>query len=113
MRISQITTNILVALGLLVSVSGTVPVKAQVTADQQKMNPADRQLTAKIRKSIVSDKSLSTYAHNITIVSQDGTVTLTGRVRSNDEMQAVASKAAEIAGGADKVVNQLTVQPPK
>ena len=49
MRISHITTNILVALGLLVSLSGTVPVKAQVTADQQKMNPADRQLTAKIR----------------------------------------------------------------
>src|ERR1017187_5399304 len=35
-----------------------------VTADQQKMNPADREITAKIRKSIMADKGLSTYAHN-------------------------------------------------
>jgi hyperosmotically inducible protein len=44
-----------------------------VTADQQKMNAADRELTAKIRKAVMADKSLSTYAHKVKIVSQDGT----------------------------------------
>jgi len=39
------------------------------TADQQKMNPADRDITKKIRSAIHSDKSLSTYAHNIKIIT--------------------------------------------
>jgi hyperosmotically inducible protein len=83
----------------------------QVTADQQKMNPADRQITAKIRRSIMADKSLSMYAHNIKIISQDGTVTLKGPVRSDDEVKSVVAKATDVTGSADKVVNQLSVQP--
>ena len=53
---------------------------AEPTADQQKMNSSDQKLTASIRKSILDDKTLSTYAHNIKIISQDGTVTLKGPV---------------------------------
>jgi hyperosmotically inducible protein len=34
----------------------------EATADQQKMNVADRDITARIRRSIMADKSLSTYA---------------------------------------------------
>lgn len=82
-----------------------------VTADQQKMNPADQKLTAQIRKSIMADKTLSTYAHNIKIISQDGVVTLKGPVRSGDEVTSVVAKATEVAGGSDKVVNQLEVAP--
>src|SRR3569833_3079162 len=52
------------------------------TAEQQKMNSTVQKLTASIRKSILDDKSLSTYAHNIKIISQDGTVTLKGPVCS-------------------------------
>jgi len=83
----------------------------EVTAEQQKVNPADRDLTAKIRKAVVADKSLSTYAHNVKIVSQDGTVTLKGPVKSDAEVQTIVSKATEIAGGPSKVVNQLSVAP--
>ena len=36
----------------------------QATADQQKNNPPDRELTKDIRKSIMADKSLSTYARD-------------------------------------------------
>ena len=43
-----------------------------ITADQQKMNAADRELARKIRKSVVDDKSLSTYAHNVKIIARDG-----------------------------------------
>jgi len=44
----------------------------EATADQQKMNAADRALTAKIRKDVIADKTLSTYAHNVKIISQNG-----------------------------------------
>jgi len=83
----------------------------EATADQQKMNATDRGITAKIRKSVMADKSLSTYAHNVKIVSQDGTVTLKGPVRSDDEVRSIVAKATEVTGSGDKVVNQLSVQP--
>jgi osmotically-inducible protein OsmY len=81
------------------------------TADQQKMNAADRALTAKIRKSVMADKSLSTYAHNVKIISQNGTVTLKGPVHSDDEVKSIMAKATEGAGSPDKVVNQMSVKP--
>ncbi|MGD0133917.1 MAG: BON domain-containing protein [Bryobacteraceae bacterium] len=40
--------------------------------------------------------------------AQDGAVTLTGTVKSEDEKKAVEDKANEIAG-AGKVTNELTV----
>jgi hyperosmotically inducible protein len=81
------------------------------TADQQKMNKADRDMAAQIRKSIMADKSLSTYAHNVKIISQDGVVTLKGPVHSEDEKKAIVAKAVEVAGSADKVNDQITVKP--
>jgi hyperosmotically inducible protein len=83
---------------------------AAATADHQKMNASDSALAAKIRRSILADKSLSTYAHNVKIVAQDGAVTLKGPVRSDDEVQSIVSKATEIAG-TDKVINQMSVAP--
>ena len=83
-----------------------------VTADQQKENAADRTLTQKIRRSLTSDKALSTYAHNVKIVSQGGQVTLKGPVRSEQEKQTVEAKAVEVAG-AGRVVNELSVAPAK
>jgi len=82
----------------------------EATADQQKSNPADRDLTSKIRKAIVDDKSLSTYAHNVKVISQNGTVTLKGPVRSDAEMKSILAKAQEMAG-TDRVVNEMSVQP--
>ena len=81
------------------------------TADQQKMNAADRDLTAKIRRSVMADKSLSTYAKNVKIVSQDGTVTLKGPVRSDEEVKSIVSKAVGITNNAAKVINQMSVEP--
>jgi hyperosmotically inducible periplasmic protein len=82
------------------------------TADQQKENTSDRQLTAQIRRAIVKDKSLSTTAHNVKIISQNGAVTLKGPVKSEEEKQAIESKATEIAGSG-KVNNELQVAPSK
>lgn len=79
-----------------------------VTADQQKMNAADRELAQKVRKAITADKTLSTYAHNVKVIARDGAVTLKGPVRSAEEKTAVEAKATE-AAGAGKVTNELTI----
>src|SRR5271168_4614556 len=65
----------------------------QPTADQQKSNKGDRQLTQQIRKSVMADKSLSVAAHNVKIISRDGMVTLRGTVKSDDEKKAIEDKA--------------------
>ena len=59
----------------------------------------------------MADKTLSTYAHNVKIISQNGIVTLKGPVRSDDEVRSIMAKAVEVAGGSDKVVNQMSVKP--
>jgi len=86
--------------------------KTEPTADRAKDNANDREIMQKIRKAIVDDKSLSTYAHNVKIVSQHGKVTLKGPVRSDEEKKIVEQKATEIAG-AGNVTNQVTVKPEK
>jgi hyperosmotically inducible periplasmic protein len=85
--------------------------QAEPTADQQKENPSDRQLAAQIRRAIVKDKSLSTYAHNVKIIVQNGSVTLKGPVKSDDEKQAIEAKAAQVVGGTDKINDQIQVAP--
>jgi hyperosmotically inducible protein len=80
------------------------------TADRQKMNATDRDLSKRVRSALMNDKSLSTYAHNIKIVAQDGKVTLKGPVRSEEEKSAIEAKATEVAG-AGNVINQLEVAP--
>ena len=86
--------------------------KDATTADQQKMNPADREMTKKIRAEVMKDKSLSTYAHNVKIITQDGKVTLKGPVRTKEEKLAVEQKATAVAGDGN-VVNEIEVVPPK
>jgi hyperosmotically inducible periplasmic protein len=86
--------------------------KSATTADQQKMNPTDRAITKKIRAAIMGDKSLSTYAHNVKIITQDGKVTLKGPVRSQDEKDSVGAKATAIAGDSN-VTNEIEIAPPK
>jgi len=80
------------------------------TADQQKENRSDRDITQQIRQSIVKDKSLSTDAHNVKVITQNGQVTLKGPVQSEDEKKAIKAKAAEVAGE-NKVSSELNVKP--
>ena len=86
--------------------------KGAVTADQQKENTRDREITQKIRRALMNDKTLSTYAHNVKIVAQDGQVTLKGPVRTEDEKKTVEAKATEVAG-AGHVTNQISIAPSK
>jgi hyperosmotically inducible protein len=84
--------------------------RAAPTADQQKDNRSDREITQQIRQSLVKDKSLSTYGHNVKVITQNGQVTLKGPVRSDDEKKAIESKATEIAGE-NKVTSELNIKP--
>ena len=82
------------------------------TADQQKETKADRELAEKIRKSVVADKSLSTYARNVKIIVQNGVVTLKGPVHSEEESRAIQAKAQQFTD-ASSIHNEITVAPPK
>jgi hyperosmotically inducible periplasmic protein len=84
--------------------------KNEPTADQQKENRSDRDITQQIRQAIMKDKSLSTYAHNVKIITQNGQVTLKGPVRSEDEKKTVEAKATQVAGE-NKVTNELAIKP--
>jgi hyperosmotically inducible protein len=84
--------------------------KTEPTADQAKNGTSDRDIMQKIRKSLMDDKSLSTYAHNVKVIAQNGKVTLKGPVRSDAEKQTVEQKAVEVAGSGN-VVNEITVKP--
>jgi hypothetical protein len=80
------------------------------TADRQQNARPDRDTTKQIRDAITADKALSTYAHNVKVITQNGQVTLRGPVRSEEEKRAIEGKAAEIAGEGN-VVSDLTVKP--
>ena len=83
--------------------------KAEPTADQQKENKSDRETAKEIRRAITKDKSLSTYAHNVKVISENGSVTLKGPVRSEEEKRAIEAKAAEVAG--KNVNSEISVVP--
>jgi osmotically-inducible protein OsmY len=78
---------------------------------QQKINAADLDLAKRVRQSIIADKSLSTEAHNLKVISRNGVVTLKGPVHSEDEKKAVMSKAIEVVGSRTRVSNQMSVRP--
>jgi hyperosmotically inducible periplasmic protein len=80
-----------------------------MTAGQQSNAKGDVELTRRIRRAVVKDNSLSMMAHNVKIISANGSVILRGPVKTEEEKAAIARKAQAIAG-ADKVDNQLEVK---
>lgn len=83
---------------------------ASATADAQTNKATDLNITRRIRQSVMADKSLSTYAHNVKIVTVNGSVTLNGVVRSEDEKNAIEMKAESVAGK-QQVTNDLKIAP--
>lgn len=79
------------------------------TADNQTNAKSDRMTTAQIRKALLADKGLSTYAHNVKIIVQNGSVTLKGPVRSDEEKQKVVADAGSVVSSG-QIADQLTVK---
>jgi osmotically-inducible protein OsmY len=65
-------------------------------------------MTAGIRRAVLEDKSLSTAAHNIKIVTNGNVVTLRGPVESADEKKRVESLAMKVAAG-KQVRNEISI----
>jgi hyperosmotically inducible protein len=78
------------------------------TAQKQTNASSDVEITRRIRQAVTNEKTLSTYAHNVKIITQGGMVTLTGPVRSPKEKDFIETKAAEIAGQGN-VVDKMEV----
>jgi hyperosmotically inducible periplasmic protein len=78
------------------------------TPGDQSENEADRTITQNIRQAITGDESLSTNAKNVKIITNDGTVTLRGPVKSEKEKTEIEAKAKQVAG-VKRVDNQLEV----
>lgn len=71
---------------------------ATKTPLDQGQNAQDIEISANIRKAIVDDDSLSLNAHNVKIITNGGTVTLRGPVKSAQEKATVEAKAKQVAG---------------
>lgn len=83
--------------------------REQLTAqDQSKGSDADVEITRKIRSHVVDDKNLSTYAHNVKIITLAGVVTLKGPVNSADEKLAIV-KHAQMVVKPNQIKNELEV----
>ena len=80
----------------------------QLPTDQAE-NQVDREISANVRKAVTADDSLSTNAHNIKIVTSNGTVTLRGPVKSAREKAAIETKAKQVAG-VTRVDNLLEIE---
>ena len=78
------------------------------TPGDQSENEADRTITQNIRQALTADDSLSTNAKNVKIITNDGTVTLRGPVKSEKEKTDIETKAKQVAG-VKRVDNQIEV----
>lgn len=81
---------------------------AAKTPGDQSENEADRAITQSVRQAIVADDSLSTNGKNVKIITQNGTVTLRGPVKSEQEKTTIVAKAQQVAG-VKNVDNQLEI----
>jgi len=78
------------------------------TSGDQAENEADRTISQNIRQAVVADDSVSTNGKNVKIITVDGTVTLRGPVKSEQEKTNIGAKAQQVAG-VKKVDNQLEI----
>jgi osmotically-inducible protein OsmY len=82
--------------------------EATKTAGDQAVYESDRTISQNIRQAIGKDDSVSTNGKNAKIITVDGTVTLRGPVKSEQEKTNIGAKAQQIAG-VKSVDNQLEI----
>ncbi len=79
----------------------------QTTPQNATETKQDLETLQSIRKAIIDDKNLSTYAHNVKITVKNGATTLRGPVRSESEKMRIEQLAK--ANGATSVGNELEI----
>lgn len=80
------------------------------TAQDQGQTKSDLDITAEIRKSVMSDSAMSVNGQNCKIITSGGIVTLRGPVESQAEKDSIAAKAKAVPG-VISVMNELEVKP--
>ena len=81
------------------------------TGSQMQTQPADWEITTKVKANLMTAPDLSASARLISVATNNGVVTLTGTVASKKESQKVVKLVKEVRG-VKKVDNQLTVSKP-
>lgn len=85
-----------------------VPQAKPVTAvDQIRGDQTDNEITRILREELMNDKTLSTYAHNITIVTLGNNVTLKGTVKNKAEKIRI-EKMVKAHTPDKNVINKMT-----
>jgi osmotically-inducible protein OsmY len=79
------------------------------TPMDQSNAPEDLKLVKDIRQAVVKDRSLTTTAKNVKIITAGGRVTLRGPVDNTQEKEKIEQIAVSVAG-TSKVDNQLEVK---
>lgn len=82
-----------------------------LTPEDQSENESDIRITAEIRKAITDDDSLSVNAHNVKVITRNGTVTLRGPVDSEAEKTKLQAIVQQVSG-VSQVDNQLEAKTP-
>lgn len=77
-------------------------------AENQNQNSKDLEITREIRRGLVNQKDLSVRAHNLTVVTQNGLVTLSGTVPLAAE-KVSAGRIAQGVSGVSSVNNLIQV----
>ena len=82
---------------------------ATIKPTDQPNNAADIKVAAAVRRSITTENSLSTLAHNIKLVASAGVVTLRGPVM-NEAEKARVEQLASATPGVTAVHNELDIR---
>lgn len=69
-----------------------------ITSTDQSNSSADLKITSDIRSALVDDESLSTNAHNVKVITTNGSITLRGPVRDTQERDRVLAIVKKYAG---------------
>jgi hypothetical protein len=80
-----------------------------LTPMEQGGSQAERNITASIRRGVVSDKALSFTAKNVKIITTGSKVTLRGPVKNDQERSAIETRAKQTPG-VTEVENQLELK---
>lgn len=80
----------------------------ELTAQDQSNFKSDIEVTRSIRKALMSEKNLSTSAHNVKIIVAQNAITLKGPVKNSNEVETVIAKAKATAPKME-IINQLEV----
>jgi len=82
---------------------------ATKTPEDQPNRKEDREVLAAVRRAVVNDNTLSTLAHNIKIMVENGAVTLRGPVKSEVE-KAQVEKLVHQTEGVSGIHNHLDIK---